>query len=606
MMESLHLIRPLWLLALIPLLFISWRLWHRQRRGGNWQRVIDPMLLPHVLIGNPGKSSQWPVVLFTLAGLLSILALSGPAWKQLPQPVFKQQSALVLVLDLSRSMDSTDIKPSRLTRARHKISDILKRRKEGQTALVVYAAGAFTVSPLTDDTRTIENMMNSLDTGIMPAQGSDLGLGLKKAMQLMKNASIHKGDILLITDGIESTSTSFFERVKSEGYRISILAAGTEQGAPIPNQGGFIKDNHGRIVVPRLEPEKLQQAARAGGGRFATIQANDDDIQYLLAGLNIDKLDANSEATELKTDVWQEEGPWLLLLVLPIAALAFRRGYLALVILIILPLPEPAMALSWDDLWKNTDQQAYELLQQNQPEQAADKFNDPQWKAAAQYRAKQYQQALEQLDGINTADAHYNRGNSFTQLGQLDEASKAYDQALKLDPNHEDARFNKNLVEQMKQQQQQNQESQSGDQNSQKQEQDQDQEQNQQQNSSENQQSSDSQSSSQQDGQSENSDSQAQNSDENTDKNDSEQQSSQSSSDKETEQQQQTEAEETGEPDDKDSQATNAADSQPDLSEQARQQWLRQIPDEPGNLLQRKFQYQYRQQKPQRDTGEAW
>ena len=124
MMESLHLIRPLWLLALIPLLFISWRLWHRQRRGGNWQRVIDPMLLPHVLIGNPGKSSQWPVVLFTLAGLLSILALSGPAWKQLPQPVFKQQSALVLVLDLSRSMDSTDIKPSRLTRARHKISDI--------------------------------------------------------------------------------------------------------------------------------------------------------------------------------------------------------------------------------------------------------------------------------------------------------------------------------------------------------------------------------------------------------------------------------------------------------------------------------------------------
>ena len=600
MMESLHLIRPLWLLALIPLLFISWRLWHRQRRGGNWQRVIDPMLLPHVLIGNPGKSSQWPVVLFTLAGLLSILALSGPAWKQLPQPVFKQQSALVLVLDLSRSMDSTDIKPSRLTRARHKISDILKRRKEGQTALVVYAAGAFTVSPLTDDTRTIENMMNSLDTGIMPAQGSDLGLGLKKAMQLRKNASIHKGDILLITDGIESTSTSFFERVKSEGYRISILAAGTEQGAPIPNQGGFIKDNHGRIVVPRLEPEKLQQAARAGGGRFATIQANDDDIQYLLAGLNIDKLDANSEATELKTDVWQEEGPWLLLLVLPIAALAFRRGYLALVILIILPLPEPAMALSWDDLWKNTDQQAYELLQQNQPEQAADKFNDPQWKAAAQYRAKQYQQALELLDGINTADAHYNRGNSFTQLGQLDEASKAYDEALKLDPDHEDAKFNKNLLEQMKQQQPQNQDSQSGDQSSQ--------EQNQQQNSSENQQSSDSQSSSQKDGQSENSDSQAQNSDENTDKNDSEQQSSKASSEKEkeTEQQQQTDAEETGEPDDKDSQATNAADSQPDLSEQARQQWLRQIPDEPGNLLQRKFQYQYRQQKPQRDTGEAW
>lgn len=606
-MESFHLIRPLWLLALIPLLFISWQLWHRQRRGGNWQQVIDPALLPHVLIGKPGKSSQLPVILFTLAGLLSILALSGPAWEQLPQPVFKQQSALVLVLDMSRSMDSTDIKPSRMTRARHKISDILKRRNEGQTALVVYASGAFTVSPLTDDARTIDSMVNSLDTTIMPAQGSDVGLGLKKAIELMKNASIFKGDILLITDGIESTSTDFFKQVKSEGYRVSILAIGTEQGAPIANQGGFLKDNHGRIVVPKLEPEKLQQASRVAGGRFARIQADDSDIKYLLAGLNLNKLDADSEATELKADVWQEEGPWLLLLLLPIAAFAFRRGYLAMVMLFILPLPEPAMALSWDDLWKNDNQQAYELLQQDQAEQAAGKFNDQQWKAAAHYKAKQYQQAVDQLQDINTADAHYNRGNGLTQLGQLDEASKAYDEALKLDPNHEDAKFNKNLLEQMKQQQQ-NQESQDGDPNSQQQNQDQNNQQNsEQQNSSEDQQSSDSQSSSQQGEQSEDSESQPQESEDSSENKDSGPQPSQESSEQEKEaEQQQAQASDSRDQEDKDAESASTSDSQPDLSEQARQQWLRQIPDNPGNLLQRKFQYQYRQQKPQRDTGQAW
>lgn len=613
MMESFHLIRPLWLLALVPLLLISWRLWHRQRRGGNWQRVIDPALLPHVLIGKPGKASQWPVMLFTLAGLLSILALSGPAWKQLPQPVFKQQSALVLVLDMSRSMDSSDIKPSRLARARHKIGDILKRRSEGQTALVVYAAGAFTVSPLTDDARTIENLMNSLDTSIMPAQGSDVAQGLKQAMQLMKNAAIHKGDILLITDGIESTSTAFFGQVKSAGYRISILAIGTEQGAPIASQGGFLKDNHGRIVVPKLEPEKLQQAAQAAGGRYARIQADDGDIQYLLARLDLNKLDADSEATELKTDVWQEEGPWLLLLLLPLAALGFRRGYLALLVVFILPLPEPAMALSWDDLWKNDNQQAYELLQQDQAEQAADKFSDRQWKAAAQYKAGQYQQALEQLDGINTADGHYNRGNSLTQLGQLDEASKAYDEALKLDPDHDDAKFNKNLVEQMKQQQQ-NQQSQDGEQGSQKDNQDQNNPQNseqqnsEQQNSSEQQQSSDAQSSSQPGEQSEGSDSQAQPSEKTADNKDPEQQQSAASSEqqKPSEQQPQAQAKDPEKPEDTEAQAADMNDAQPDLSEQARQQWLRQIPDNPGNLLQRKFQYQYRQQKPRQDTGQAW
>lgn len=598
-MEALQLIRPLWLLALVPLLLISWRLWHRQRQGGNWQRVIDPALLPHVLIGKPGKASQWPVILFTLAGIFSILALSGPAWEQLPQPVFKQQSALVLVLDLSRSMDSTDIKPSRLTRARHKISDILKRRTEGQTGLVVYAAGAFTVSPLTDDTRTIDNMMNSLDTGIMPAQGSDAALGLNKAMALMKNASVHKGDILLITDGIETTSEAFFEQLKSAGYKISILAVGTEQGAPIANQGGFLKDNHGRIVVPKLDPAKMQQATRAGGGRYAQIQADDGDIQYLLAGLDINPLHADSEATDLQADVWQEEGPWLLLLVLPIAALAFRRGYLALLILFILPLPEPAMALSWSDLWKNDNQQAYELMQQKQAEQAADKFNDPQWKAAAQYKAGQYQQAVQQLDGINTADAHYNRGNSLAKLGELDEASQAYDEALKLDPDHEDAKFNKNLLQQMKQQQQ-NQQSQGGDQNSQQQNQDQQQQNSEQQSSSDNQQSSDAESSSQQGEDSEDSSSQAQSSENDGDNNDSE--PPPSSDDENQSEQQQAQADQ----DEQQSEAASTSDSQPDLSEQARQQWLRQIPDHPGNLLQRKFQYQYRQQKPPRNTGQAW
>ena len=190
MIEQFHFLRPLWLLALIPLIMFSWLLLRRSLFSRNWQSVIDPQLLPHVLIGTAGKSSRLPLILFFICGLLGIIALAGPVWNQLPQPVYKAKSALVIALDLSRSMDASDIKPSRLIRAHYKVNDILKLRKEGDTALIAYAADAFTAIPLTDDGETITNIVNSLTTDIMPAQGSRADRALSRASELLRNAAI--------------------------------------------------------------------------------------------------------------------------------------------------------------------------------------------------------------------------------------------------------------------------------------------------------------------------------------------------------------------------------------------------------------------------------
>ncbi|HEX5636527.1 MAG TPA: VWA domain-containing protein, partial [Gammaproteobacteria bacterium] len=452
-LANFHFLRPEWFYALIPLAILALLLLRRKLLSRNWQSVIDPKLMPYVLIGKAGKQSYWPVILLTVAGVMTIIAQAGPVWQRLPQPVYKQQSAMVIALDLSSSMDAEDIKPSRLQRAQYKLRDLLALRHEGQTALVVYANAAFTVTPLTDDTNTIATMIPSLSTNMLPAQGNNTEAALTKSVELLKNAGVKDGDILLITDDID-ISSDIFSSVHQQGYRVSILGIGTTDGAPIARSNGdFIKDNQGGIVISKLDASRLAEAARHGGGRYSNLATDERDIKYLLDAASVNRLQGNNKLTEMKTDTWHEQGPWLLWLVIPLAALAFRKGYVAVLLLFILPLPQPAQAISWDELWKNNNQRAADELAQNNPQTAAELFKDPQWQAAAHYRAGNFDQAVQALADINHTDAHYNRGNALAKLGKINEAINAYDEALKLDPKNEDAAYNKEQL--LKQQQQQ-------------------------------------------------------------------------------------------------------------------------------------------------------
>ncbi len=128
--------------------------------------------------------------------VLSIIALAGPAWQQIPSPVQEREDAMVIVQDLSLSMYSTDLNPSRLIRAQRKLIDTLNSRKEeGQTALVVYAGSAHTVTPLTDDIATISNMISALDPNIMPLLGSKPEEGIRLAVELLENAQLNEAKL---------------------------------------------------------------------------------------------------------------------------------------------------------------------------------------------------------------------------------------------------------------------------------------------------------------------------------------------------------------------------------------------------------------------------
>ncbi|MDH5310811.1 MAG: VWA domain-containing protein [Gammaproteobacteria bacterium] len=588
-----HWLRPEWLWALVPVGLMVFALTRRQLAPGNWQRIVAPELAPYVLSRRAIRGGNYRWWLMLTGGALTVLALAGPSWTRVEQPVFRSEQAIVVALDLSRSMDAQDISPSRLIRAKLKILDILERRSSGQTALIVYSANAFTVTPLTTDADTVAALGNGLSTDIMPSRGSYPVAAIAKGRQLLEQAGVAYGEILLITDGGSSPEA---ERAAQEladlGYTLSVLGVGTLGGAPIPQAGGgFVTDRNGQIAVPRLESASLERLAAAGAGRYTTLTTDDGDLEYLLSG----EAGGGAESdNSLATDQWQEEGPWLLLIVVPLAALAFRRGWVLSLLVFLLPLPQLAEASAWDDLWKTRNQQAQEALAAGDAAKAAELFEDARWSAVARYRSGDYPGSASGFAGQEDADSLYNFGNSLARLGQFGPAIDAYERALELDPEMEDAAYNRDLLQELKDQQ----DAQAGEQGDQQQE-----------SQDGGGQQSEGQSESQEAGeQGDAGDPGSQG--EQGDAADREQQMSEedlAALEEELERAAQEAEQQANEGDEQQmSQAEAEAQRRAQEEQQAMEQWLRRIPDDPGGLLRRKFRYQYQRMGRDQDGNNLW
>ncbi|MBL4584920.1 MAG: VWA domain-containing protein [Pseudomonadales bacterium] len=622
LLNQFHFIRPEWLWALLPLIALLLMLVKTQSRSNSWRQVIAPELLPFLTEEPLHSSHKRLLIPIGLGALLAVLALAGPTWQKVPQPVHRQTDAMVIVLDLSLSMLATDLKPSRLVSAQRKLIDLLKLRNEGLTGLVVFSGDAHSVSPLTDDSKTIAALVPALSPEIMPVFGSNLKDGLLEAKRLLQQGGAGKQSrIVVLTDGIHPGSLrQTLEQAKSIGYPISVLAIGTTQGAPIPKpDGGFLKSPSGAIVIPKLDPAPLKKIASVGGGVYQTLSLDDADIKRLLKRAidlttTADKTQPDNQKTR-ELDLWLDQGPWLILPLLLLVLPAFRKGWIFAVVLVI-NLPQPAMAFEWQDLWETPDQQGLDAMQQQQHEQAATLFRNSQWKGSANYRNGNYEQAAQQFSTMDNATAHYNRGNALAKAGKLEQAIKAYDQALERQPAFADATANKNLAQELLKQQQNQSPKDSSDQDgepsddadkqqgdeSSKQKNDDDgdgrDEQGEQDSSSE-------PSPDKNNGDENNADQQdaEQNTDKNPDENENE---GQSEDNAESENKQKPEPNKGSAADQQkngDGDESSTAANSPELTEEQRlqkqktDQMLRRLPDNPGLLFQRKFQQQYLQNK---------
>jgi Ca-activated chloride channel family protein len=387
--------RPEWLWLILPGLVLILLLWQQRRQAGSWHSVIAPELLPF-LLGTDGRAhSRSLLPLLLPAWLLATLAAAGPSWEKLPQPVHQRQDAMVLVLDLSYSMKAEDLAPSRLDRARQKLLDLLRLRREGLTALIAYAGDAHIVSPLTDDNPTIANLIPALSPDIMPVPGSDPVAAVEQALALLRSAGVGSGHIVLLTDGISQRDTSeILARLHDSGNRLSILGIGTDSGAPIPLPGGgFLNDRSGNIVIPTLQREPLLSLAGRLAGYYSDIRLDDADVEALLEHAQPSST-SELRALDRVADSWDDKGFILVLLVLPVCLALFRRGWLvSLLPLLVLLEPQPARAQSWQDLWLTRDQQGQRALQAGDPARAAELFERRDWAGVAAYESGDFDAA---------------------------------------------------------------------------------------------------------------------------------------------------------------------------------------------------------------------
>ena len=454
-LQAFHFLRPWWLLALLPAWLLARACLRGNAASAGWARVIDPALLHALMLPQTARRSALPLGLLLAGWSLAVIGLAGPAWERLPEPVHRRGDALVVALDLSGSMLASDLSPSRLARARFKLSDLLAARRDAYTGLIAYAGDAHVVTPLSDDVGTVAAMLPALDPDIMPVPGNDPVAALRLALALLQGAGAQEGRVLLVTDGFDDTQARAMASVlEGSGVSLAVLGVGTREGGPVPLEGGgFARDASGGIAIPRLDVDGMRSAAGIAGASFREITIDDADLLTLLPERVLASTAARTEASRVY-DQWRDRAPWVALCLLPLAALGMRRGWL-LILPLCLCLPAPqAQALDWQDLWLRKDQQGAAALAAGDAAQAAQLFQDPAWKGSAQFQAGDWAGAVDSFAKTQGADGHYNRGNALARAGKLQDALAAYDAALASAPSMEDALANRKLIEDLLRQQQ--------------------------------------------------------------------------------------------------------------------------------------------------------
>lgn len=320
-LSTFHFLRPVWLLALPPLLALAIWLARRRGRDGPWSRVIDAQLLPSLRLDEGTRGpSPWPIV--TLVWVLTVLALAGPAWQSQRSEAHQAPRAWVFVLDLSPSMMATDLAPNRVTRARYALEDLLGAARDARVGLLVFAAEPHAVTPLTDDVATVGALLSPLVPELMPVTGDRLGPALGAAERLFAGARVNDGDVVVLTDGFTDPAAAFNAAgaLRQRGASVHVVGIGSTR----PSSGPELPD--GTRTAP-LDADRLRRLATAGGGFYGPLPALPELIERLQAA-SPGAIDAEAGTEGARLERWRDDGVWLVPALLVLAAVLGRRGWL--------------------------------------------------------------------------------------------------------------------------------------------------------------------------------------------------------------------------------------------------------------------------------------
>lgn len=455
---SFHFIRPLWLLGFLPVLWLIFQQ-SSQSTASAWSKVIDKNLLPFLIKQDSKKSTNLFLhrLCFSVFLLLVVLSLSGPTYKKMAQYSNLMSQPIIVLLELSENMLSADLSPNRLQRAKFKLLDLLKNL-EGQISLIAFAGDAHVVAPPTKDYKTITELLKDLAPNVMPIKGVNFTKAIEKAKEI--SDSVGSSKVLSVTSSnFEESSEKIIALIKKSKLEILFWTFASANGAPvIDSEGRFGKASNEAVLISKLDEEKLKAIAKATTASYLSFTHDEKDIERIISFAK--QSDVHQTADGVQYDEWLDLGPYVLFIALiPFLVLFFSNNILFCLLLLCF-LPKKVDAFNFKNFFLRKDQIAYDLLQNNQPKEAIDLFSDPESKGVSYYKANDFENAALELEKSTTSDGKYNLGNAYAKLGKIDQAIKAYDEALHMDPKNEDAKFNKELLEKLKEQQKQNEENQ--------------------------------------------------------------------------------------------------------------------------------------------------
>lgn len=326
-----HFATPAWLWALLVLIPVAFWLAVTASYSDNprVKRYADSHLLPHLMgirqlsvLGKWRRFSFW-----ALLWSLIVLALAGPRWGYTDVQLFRPNSNLVVLLDISRSMDVDDVRPTRLSRARQELEDLLNQSQGLRVGLIAFASVAHVISPVTEDYRAIQRVLPALSTDLVNLKGSRLTSALERAAQLFAGQpedSTHA--LLLISDGdfVEMGLEERIRRLASDGIRTHVLGIGTSEGGLVVDSNGRpLYDRTGKPVRSRLNESVLRSIADAGQGEYQLADFRDSDTDRILSEAVVQ--DSVQKVRDERTRVWNEHFYWLVGLVMLLLLPRYRR-----------------------------------------------------------------------------------------------------------------------------------------------------------------------------------------------------------------------------------------------------------------------------------------
>jgi len=298
-MELFHFLRPLWLLGLPAALVIWWVVRRRSSHRKNVADFVAPHLRDALTVNRKGQRRFHPVDGVALGLIATSVAAAGPTWSKQQSPWLSETAPLIVAIEVSDSMRSNDLLPTRLDRARFKVLDLIEKRMGSRTAVIAYAGSAHIVMPPSTDPDVVKPFLESLDPAIMPDPGADVSQVLPLAETMMAEHS-GAGTLLFVNDGFAPADVPALVEYSERAGAPSMIALvlGSEEGG----------------VLRRIESQAGVPIVRAVAG--------DADLRRLLRHVESSLLQAEDPRAE-----WRDQAWWFVWPAALLTLLWFRRGW---------------------------------------------------------------------------------------------------------------------------------------------------------------------------------------------------------------------------------------------------------------------------------------